>query len=85
MAFNSVNPQMGLSMGLKGLAIIILGGMGNVKGAMAGGLILGLAETLVVAYGDSGYRDAIAFITIIIILLLRPQGLFGKKTSEGRG
>ena len=84
MSFNSVNPQMGLSMGLKGLAIIILGGMGNVKGAMAGGLILGLAETLVVAYGDSGYRDAIAFITIIIILLLRPQGLFGKKTSEGR-
>lgn len=84
MAFNSVNPQMGLSMGLKGLAIIILGGMGNVKGAMAGGLILGLSETLVVAYGDSGYRDAIAFITIIFILLLRPQGLFGQKTSEAR-
>lgn len=81
MAFNSVNPQMGLSMGLKGLAIIILGGMGNVKGAMAGGLILGLSETLVVAYGDSGYRDAIAFVTIIIILLLRPQGLFGQKTA----
>lgn len=84
MAFNSVNPQMGLSMGLKGLAIIILGGMGSVKGAMAGGLILGLSETLVVAYGDSGYRDAIAFITIIFILLLRPQGLFGQKTSEAR-
>jgi branched-chain amino acid transport system permease protein len=82
MAFNSVNPQMGLSMGLKGLAIIILGGMGNVKGAMAGGLILGLSETLIVAYGNSGYRDAIAFITIIFILLLRPQGLFGQKTSE---
>lgn len=85
MAFNSVNPQMGLSIGLKGLAIIILGGMGNVKGAMAGGLILGLAETFVVAYGDSGYRDAIAFITIIFILLLRPQGIFGKKSAaEGR-
>ncbi len=84
MSFNSVNPQMGLSMGLKGLAIIILGGMGNVKGAMAGGLILGLAETFVVVYGDSGYRDAIAFIIIIIILLLRPQGLFGQKTTEGR-
>lgn len=85
MAFNSVNPQMGLSIGLKGLAIIILGGMGNVKGAMAGGLILGLAETLVVAYGDSGYRDAIAFIIIIVILLLRPQGLFGNKSAaEGR-
>lgn len=82
MAFNSVNPQMGLSMGLKGLAIIILGGMGNVKGAMVGGLLLGIAETLMVAYGDSGYRDAVAFIIIIFILLLRPQGIFGKKTAE---
>lgn len=84
MAFNSVSPQMGLSMGLKGLAIIILGGMGNVKGAMVGGLILGLSETLLVAYGDSGYRDAIAFIMIILILLIRPQGIFGSKTAEGR-
>lgn len=81
MAFNSVTPQMGLSMGLKGLAIIILGGMGNVKGAMAGGLILGLAETFIVVYGDSGYRDAIAFLAIIVILLIRPQGLFGQKIS----
>lgn len=85
MAFNSVSPQMGLAIGLKGLAIIILGGMGNVKGAMVGGLILGLAETFLVAYGDSGYRDAIAFIMIIIILLLKPQGIFGSKTAqEGR-
>lgn len=84
MAFNSVTPQMGLSMGLKGLAIIILGGMGNVKGAMAGGLILGLAETFIVVYGDSGYRDAIAFIAIIVILLLKPQGLFGSKMSDVR-
>ncbi|WP_096551527.1 branched-chain amino acid ABC transporter permease [Ureibacillus thermosphaericus] len=84
MAFNSVSPQMGLSMGLKGLAIIILGGMGNVKGAMVGGLILGLSETLLVAYGDSGYRDAISFIMIILILLIRPQGIFGSKTAEGR-
>jgi branched-chain amino acid transport system permease protein len=82
MAFNSVNPQMGLSIGLKGLAIIILGGMGSVKGAMVGGLILGLSETAIVAYGDSGYRDAIAFIAIIFVLLLKPQGLFGQKTSE---
>ncbi|MCM3359391.1 MULTISPECIES: branched-chain amino acid ABC transporter permease [unclassified Psychrobacillus] len=82
MAFNSVNPQMGLSMGLKGLAIIILGGMGNVKGAMVGGLLLGLSETMIVAYGDSGYRDAVAFVAIIFILLIRPQGIFGKKTAE---
>ena len=72
MAFNSVSPQMGLAIGLKGLAIIIGGGRGNVKGAM-------------VAYGNSGYRDAIAFIMIIVILLLRPQGIFGQKaTGEGR-
>jgi len=85
MAFNSVSPQMGLAIGLKGLAIIILGGMGNVKGAMVGGLILGLSETILVAYGNSGYRDAIAFIMIIVILLIRPQGIFGQKaTGEGR-
>jgi len=84
MASNSVSPQMGLSMGLKGLAIIILGGMGNVKGAMVGGLILGLSETMLVAYGNSGYRDAIAFIMIIVILLLRPQGIFGSKVSQER-
>lgn len=85
MAFNAVSPQMGLAMGLKGLAIIILGGMGNVKGAMAGGLILGLSETFLVAYGDSGYRDAVAFIIIIVILLLRPQGIFGQKSAmEGK-
>lgn len=84
MAFNSVTPQMGLSMGLKGLAIIILGGMGSVKGAMAGGLILGISETLIVVFGDSGYRDAIAFIAIIVILLIRPQGIFGQATAEMR-
>lgn len=84
MAFNSVTPQMGLSMGLKGLAIIILGGLGNVRGAMAGGLILGLSETMIVVFGESGYRDAIAFVAIIIILLVRPQGIFGKSLPEAR-
>ena len=55
--------------------------MGSVKGAVVGGMILGLSETVIVAVGLSGYRDAIAFVMIIIILLLRPQGLFGKKTA----
>lgn len=77
MGFNAVAPTMGISMGLKGLAIIILGGMGNVPGAMAGGLILGVTEVLTVAYGDSAYRDAVAFGMIILVLLLRPQGIFG--------
>lgn len=84
MAFNYVNNQMGLPMGLKGLAIIILGGMGSVNGAMAGGLILGLSETFMVAYGHSGYRDSIAFIAIIVILLIRPQGLFGQALPEAK-
>jgi branched-chain amino acid transport system permease protein len=82
MAFNYINNQMGLSMGLKGLAIIIFGGMGSVTGAVAGGLILGLSETFVVAYGSSGYRDAIAFIAIIVVLLIKPQGLFGQAQPE---
>ncbi len=85
MAFNYINNQMGLPMGLKGLAIIILGGMGSVNGAMAGGLILGLSETFVVAYGYSGYRDAIAFVAIIVILLIKPQGLFGQALPEAKG
>jgi branched-chain amino acid transport system permease protein len=84
MAFNYINNQIGLSMGLKGLAIIIFGGMGSVYGAMAGGLILGLSETFVVAYGSSGYRDAIAFVIIIAVLLVRPQGLFGPSSPGGR-
>jgi len=78
MAFNFINIQMGLTMGFKGLAIIILGGMGNIKGAIAGGLILGLAETFVVVYGSSSYQDVIPFVIIILILLIKPQGLFGK-------
>jgi branched-chain amino acid transport system permease protein len=82
MAFNYINNQMGLSMGLKGLAIIIFGGMGSVTGAVAGGLILGLSETFVVAYGSSGYRDAIAFLAIIVVLLIKPQGLFGRAPLE---
>jgi branched-chain amino acid transport system permease protein len=51
---------------------------------MAGGLILGLSETFVVAYGSSGYRDAIAFVAIIVILLIRPQGLFGQAPAEAK-
>ena len=84
MAFNYVNNQMGLPMGLKGLAIIIFGGMGSVPGAVVGGIILGLSETFVVAYGDSAYRDAIAFFIIIAVLLAKPQGLFGRPAAETR-
>jgi len=79
LSFNAVEPTMGLSMGLKGLAVLILGGMGNITGAMLGGLILGIAEVFTVAYGASSYRDAVAFGMIILILFIRPQGLFGNR------
>lgn len=83
LTFNAVEPTIGLSMGLKGLAVLILGGMGNITGAMLGGLILGIAEVFTVAYGASSYRDAVAFGMIILILFIRPQGLFGSSTRQG--
>ncbi|KYZ75004.1 ABC transporter permease [Anaerosporomusa subterranea] len=83
LAFNAVEPTMGIPMGFKGLAVLILGGLGNITGAMFGGLILGLAEVFSVAYGASSYREAVAFGLIIVLLFVRPQGLFGE-TQEGR-
>lgn len=76
-SFASVSAVMGLSYGLKGLAVIILGGLGNVQGAMAGGLLIGVLEALTIAYGDAGYKDPVAFGCLFLILLLRPQGLCG--------
>ena len=70
-------------MGFKGLAVLILGGLGNITGAMVGGLILGVAEVFTVAYGASSYRDAVAFGLIIFLLFLRPQGLFGSQSVQG--
>jgi branched-chain amino acid transport system permease protein len=75
--FNAISPFMGIDIGVKGLAIMLLGGLGNVQGAMLGGLILGVVEVLSVAYLASSYRDAFAFLVMIAVLLFRPQGLFG--------
>lgn len=83
LAFNAVEPTMGISMGFKGLAVLILGGLGNVTGAMAGGLLLGVAEVFSVAYGESSYREAVAFGLIMVLLFIRPQGLFGGSTAQG--
>lgn len=79
LAFNSIRVEMGLAIELKGLAVIILGGMGSLPGAMLGGLFLGLAEVFSVARIGSGWRDAVAFGLLFAILLLRPQGLLGRK------
>lgn len=79
LAFDAIEPTMGVSMGFKGLAVLILGGLGNITGAMVGGFILGLAEIFSVAYGASSYRDAVAFGLIIILLFWKPEGLFAAK------
>lgn len=84
LSFNAIEPTMGTSMGFKGLAVLIMGGLGNVGGAMAGGFILGVAEVFSVAYGASSFRDAVAFGLIILILFIRPQGLFAKTGKGGR-
>lgn len=75
---NAVFPLMGQPMLHKGIAVVILGGMGDIRGAMIGGLFLGFAEVLSVAYIGSTMRDAVAFGLLFLILLLRPQGLFGR-------
>ena len=75
---NALFPLMGQPILHKGIAVIILGGMGDVRGAMAAGLFLGFAEVLSVAYIGSTMRDAVAFGLLFLVLLARPRGLFGR-------
>jgi branched-chain amino acid transport system permease protein len=75
---NALFPLMGQPMLHKGIAVIILGGMGDIRGAMFAGLFLGFAEVLSVAYIGSDMRDAVAFGLLFLVLLVRPTGLFGR-------
>ena len=81
---NNIAPGMGAQIELRGLAVVILGGMGNIEGAVLGGLILGLVETFTIAYvpGGSEIKDAIAFLMLFLILLVRPNGLLGRVSAE---
>ncbi len=80
--YHRVDPLMGLLPGLKAFVAAVLGGIGNVPGAMAGGILLGLVEELVAGYTSSSYRDAIAFGILILVLLVKPAGLFGSTATE---
>jgi branched-chain amino acid transport system permease protein len=80
--YPSIDPLMGTLPGLKAFVAAVLGGIGNIAGAAVGGLVLGLVETTVVGLGGSTYRDAVAFSVLILILLLRPNGLLGKSVAE---
>lgn len=81
---NNIVPGMGSQIELRGLAVVILGGMGNIEGAVLGGFILGLVETFTIAYlpGGSDIKDAIAFLILFLILLLKPDGLLGRKSAD---
>ena len=74
-------PYFGMTFGLKGLAVLVLGGLGSVPGAIAGGLLMGLVEAFVPSH-LSGWRDAVAFAILLVVLLLRPDGLLGRRAVE---
>lgn len=78
LAYNAMTPFMGDAIALKGLTVIVLGGLGNIQGAVVGGFLVAALETFSIAAGGSNYRDAIVFALLFIILLVRPQGLIGQ-------
>ena len=83
----TIDPLMGITTGLKAFVAAVLGGIGNIPGAVLGGLLIGVAETMVVGYGSSfgiasTYRDAVAFAILILVLLLRPSGILGATVQE---
>lgn len=81
---SNVSPFMGLEVAVKGLVVMLLGGLGNVTGAMIAGLLLGMVEILSAAYIGTTERDFVTFAILILILLYRPSGLFGTRTIEER-
>ena len=78
-AMLALAPGLGESLVIKGFAVLILGGLGSIPGAVVGGLILGISESLTAGYISSSYKDVIAFAVMIIVLLFRPEGLLGKR------
>ena len=80
--YNSINPMMGYAPGLKAFIAAVFGGIGIIPGAMLGGVLIGLIETLVSGYGNSMIRDAVVYSILILILLFRPAGLLGKNVKE---
>jgi branched-chain amino acid transport system permease protein len=81
-SYPKVEPLMGIMPGLKAFVAAVLGGIGSIRGAVVGSLIMGVSEALVVGYLSSTYRDALAFGLLILILVLKPAGLFGRYEPE---
>lgn len=80
MYYYSVDLQMGFTVGMKTFASAVLGGIGSLPGAVVGGYLIGIIEALFAGYISSGFKDAIGFIVLIIVLLVRPSGLMGRKS-----
>jgi branched-chain amino acid transport system permease protein len=81
-AYNTINPFMGLMPGLKAFVAAVFGGIGNIPGAMIGGFTIGIIETMVGGYSNSMYRDAVVFALLIVVLIIKPSGLLGKTAGE---
>ena len=80
--YNSISPMMGVTPGLKAFVAAVVGGVGSIPGAMVGGYLIGILETIVSFLGGSMYKDAAVYALLIVILLVLPSGLFGKRTGE---
>ena len=80
--YNTINPLMGMTPGIKAFVAAVLGGIGIIPGAMIGGLSIGMIETLVAGYGNSLYKDAVVYFILILVLLIKPSGILGKNTRE---
>ncbi|MGO8954611.1 MAG: branched-chain amino acid ABC transporter permease [Rhodomicrobium sp.] len=76
--YNAIQPYMGEAMMLKGFAVIILGGLGDIRGALIAGLAVGLLESLTAGYAASTWKDAVGFVLLVLTLWVRPAGLFGR-------
>jgi len=80
--YTQIDYAMGFSAGIKAFTAAVLGGIGSIRGAMAGGLVLGLTEALAATLLSAAYKDLVAFVLLVIVLALRPAGLFGRKVLE---
>ncbi len=76
--FNAIQPYMGEAMMLRGFVVIIIGGLGDIRGALIAGLLLGVVEVLTAGYISSGLKEAVAFALLVLVLWTRPSGLFGR-------
>ena len=81
-SYSQITPTMGSMLGLKAFVAAVLGGIGSLPGAMLGGLMIGISESLTKGYIDSQLADAIVFGILIVVLLIKPTGILGRKTSE---